>query len=97
MVQIHVRAAQHVPVEYAVLDLVLSEGAELPGRGAGKHRENEERDRREVALHRWMLRTRSPWAMAASTSKPAITRPNTVRSEERRVGKECRSRWSPYH
>ena len=21
----------------------------------------------------------------------------TVRSEERRVGKECRSRWSPYH
>ena len=23
-------------------------------------------------------------------------RPNT-RSEERRVGKECRSRWSPYH
>ena len=23
--------------------------------------------------------------------------PNTGRSEERRVGKECRSRWSPYH
>ena len=22
---------------------------------------------------------------------------NTERSEERRVGKECRSRWSPYH
>src|SRR5260370_5573972 len=22
---------------------------------------------------------------------------NTGRSEERRVGKECRSRWSPYH
>ena len=22
---------------------------------------------------------------------------NTYRSEERRVGKECRSRWSPYH
>ena len=22
---------------------------------------------------------------------------NGVRSEERRVGKECRSRWSPYH
>ena len=21
----------------------------------------------------------------------------TTRSEERRVGKECRSRWSPYH
>src|SRR5260221_10579783 len=23
--------------------------------------------------------------------------PNGARSEERRVGKECRSRWSPYH
>ena len=25
------------------------------------------------------------------------TKPNEHRSEERRVGKECRSRWSPYH
>ena len=23
--------------------------------------------------------------------------PHSPRSEERRVGKECRSRWSPYH
>src|SRR5579872_3646117 len=27
----------------------------------------------------------------------AFLNENTVRSEERRVGKECRSRWSPYH
>ena len=26
-----------------------------------------------------------------------IARPFRWRSEERRVGKECRSRWSPYH
>src|SRR3989440_6540496 len=26
-----------------------------------------------------------------------LGRANTLRSEERRVGKECRSRWSPYH
>ena len=26
-----------------------------------------------------------------------LKNPETVRSEERRVGKECRSRWSPYH
>ena len=26
-----------------------------------------------------------------------LTRALTTRSEERRVGKECRSRWSPYH
>ena len=28
----------------------------------------------------------------------AVTKPGlAARSEERRVGKECRSRWSPYH
>src|SRR3712207_9039040 len=27
----------------------------------------------------------------------AHSSPDTYRSEERRVGKECRSRWSPYH
>ena len=27
----------------------------------------------------------------------AIIRYGLLRSEERRVGKECRSRWSPYH
>ena len=28
---------------------------------------------------------------------PPTIRVSTTRSEERRVGKECRSRWSPYH
>ena len=28
---------------------------------------------------------------------PVIAGEYTLRSEERRVGKECRSRWSPYH
>src|SRR2546425_10733505 len=32
-------------------------------------------------------------ATASSVTKPA----KLERSEERRVGKECRSRWSPYH
>src|SRR5260370_17476120 len=45
--------------------------------------------------------------LAASTGGPATVMrlvpgftkdfPAAVRSEERRVGKECRSRWSPYH
>ena len=30
-------------------------------------------------------------------SSAPIIRPANYRSEERRVGKECRSRWSPYH
>src|SRR6266850_3785947 len=36
--------------------------------------------------------------LSASFSGSVLTlSPNTKRSEERRVGKECRSRWSPYH
>ena len=29
--------------------------------------------------------------------KMKIIASDPIRSEERRVGKECRSRWSPYH
>src|SRR2546423_11715494 len=36
-------------------------------------------------------------AFAASSSACASTHSVEPRSEERRVGKECRSRWSPYH
>ena len=35
--------------------------------------------------------TRSDWRMTS------LRRRGCARSEERRVGKECRSRWSPYH
>src|SRR3989449_10204618 len=46
--------------------------------------------------------------LLAAAGSPALRDPRTlaaltvaarsdVRSEERRVGKECRSRWSPYH
>ena len=33
----------------------------------------------------------------ADSSLVLFDTPQTTRSEERRVGKECRSRWSPYH
>src|SRR3989449_9546336 len=32
-----------------------------------------------------------------ATAEEAFFYDSTKRSEERRVGKECRSRWSPYH
>ena len=38
--------------------------------------------------------------VAAADANPQPNYPesgNVLRSEERRVGKECRSRWSPYH
>src|SRR5256886_9249014 len=42
------------------------------------------------------------WNLASLTANDASAPPmteffGTSRSEERRVGKECRSRWSPYH
>src|SRR2546421_8995027 len=36
-------------------------------------------------------------AVASGMDVPARTLRRRSRSEERRVGKECRSRWSPYH
>ena len=39
-----------------------------------------------------------PSAMTVRRKVQAVVHPvDEVRSEERRVGKECRSRWSPYH
>ena len=32
-----------------------------------------------------------------TVQKNKIEKEKLIRSEERRVGKECRSRWSPYH
>ena len=34
---------------------------------------------------------------SAVTNLPKLRSRVVLRSEERRVGKECRSRWSPYH
>src|SRR2546426_10832754 len=47
--------------------------------------------------------SRSPILVELETQSPGANllterfRQRRVRSEERRVGKECRSRWSPYH
>ena len=42
---------------------------------------------------------KKPAAKKAPVAKkaPAAKKDVLYRSEERRVGKECRSRWSPYH
>src|SRR5256886_5370377 len=39
----------------------------------------------------------SPQTTSVWSSTPTIAFSASRRSEERRVGKECRSRWSPYH
>ena len=48
-----------------------------------------------------VARLRAGWALAENASRndlAELLKPlDQPRSEERRVGKECRSRWSPYH
>src|SRR5256885_11558218 len=39
----------------------------------------------------------SPAVARPSTKDDQVREARAYRSEERRVGKECRSRWSPYH
>ena len=41
--------------------------------------------------------TAAPEEIAAKRAELADAIDEAERSEERRVGKECRSRWSPYH
>src|SRR3712207_1555506 len=67
------------------------------GEAIGAHREH-------VALHGNGARVEAVGAFGIETIEGrgvfeiAIAHDNAVvRSEERRVGKECRSRWSPYH
>ena len=37
------------------------------------------------------------WMLVTAGTKEKFNTMTASRSEERRVGKECRSRWSPYH
>ena len=62
-----------------------SDGSALPRRPSSRRREIEEIN--DDSDH---VMDDSPDAL----SPPHI---EETRSEERRVGKECRSRWSPYH
>ena len=43
------------------------------------------------------IRENIPLLLQGIGTTVALTVLGYVRSEERRVGKECRSRWSPYH
>ena len=64
------------------------------GEFADRFREGNERALR--ASHRNLIRTLGSGLFGQSLFY-ATERLTAERSEERRVGKECRSRWSPYH
>ena len=45
----------------------------------------------------WRQPAVTPPDLSNSNRLESLVRAGNIRSEERRVGKECRSRWSPYH
>src|SRR5690606_40791507 len=52
---------------------------------------------RAVQSHPCGTRTRPPMEQRHPMHSPARPTPRQRRSEERRVGKECRARWTPEH
>ena len=77
--------------------------AEAPAAGEQKTEEpakEEEKLRVEISFDNVEQRIRRLTQMVEGVWSPLLVTPDSqrvIRSEERRVGKECRSRWSPYH
>ena len=55
--------------------------------------------KQQAEMVRRVKRYRAGFVVSDSNVSPDMTLADVldIRSEERRVGKECRSRWSPYH
>ena len=56
--------------------------------------------RQQPGFFQQLAKQQSPrylWIGCSDSRVPANQVVAQLRSEERRVGKECRSRWSPYH
>ena len=51
----------------------------------------------DVGKHEGIMLPAGAYYWFEATSKEPLVLVRVGRSEERRVGKECRSRWSPYH
>src|SRR5258708_40216945 len=75
-------------------------GNDLGGGGCAEGMDGEVR-RAASALHglekRLCSRAHGQGTVARNRRSDAVWTDVRTRSEERRVGKECRSRWSPYH
>ena len=51
-----------------------------------------------ITIHNWLVGIGFPKDRQQFTDfRSTTSNTSSARSEERRVGKECRSRWSPYH
>ena len=52
---------------------------------------------RESVIHKMTGTTKLAFFLLFTFASMITYNTYVLRSEERRVGKECRSRWSPYH
>src|SRR6266576_3923265 len=85
------RAVREVATGGSMLDPKIVEALVKPVAGIGGLTVDEEHLLQQIAQGRPIK------AIAASQHTTPAAVAEQVRSEERRVGKECRSRWSPYH
>src|SRR2546430_10677819 len=87
---------------------ILLHGVVIPAHPLALNSHRKLDERRQRALTRYYCESGAGGlAVGVHTTQFAIRDPRiglfdpvlklAVRSEERRVGKECRSRWSPYH
>ena len=54
-------------------------------------------ERHQVSFLPQLAQDRAELQRSIYKTRALFVTPGQLRSEERRVGKECRSRWSPYH
>src|SRR3712207_8440486 len=81
------------------LPILISDVHPLPGSGEPRSalRTMLELDGGTLWVTATHLTTRSAAERAEQVAALAALHTEEMRSEERRIGKECRSRWSPYH
>src|SRR2546430_4254304 len=77
-------------------DVCSSDLAELHAQREGGGRDRELREQRELPVGGELLDGVGHREIEVAVAVDG-DRLGELRSEERRVGKECRSRWSPYH
>ena len=78
-----------------VTDLVAAEERQIDS--ARRRILAEDHERIAKDMHDTVIQELFALGMSLQATAGRIADPDQGRSEERRVGKECRSRWSPYH